>query len=51
MNKEMALHDIDELEAAINFEQDLIEQAIYKTQRKIREYRYRIDELKKIAEN
>ena len=51
MNKETALHDIDQLEDAISFEQDLIERAIYKTEQKIREYRYRIEELRKIVES
>jgi hypothetical protein len=49
MDKETALHDIDQLEDAICFEQDLIEKAIYKTQQKIRSYRDRIEELRKIA--
>ena len=51
MDKETALHEIDKLEDAICFEQYLIDIAIYKTEQKIRSYRDRIDELRKIAES
>jgi hypothetical protein len=46
---EMALHDIEQIEDAIRFEQDLIDKKIYKTEQKIKAYKDRIEELKKIA--
>jgi hypothetical protein len=45
----MALHDIEQIEDAIRFEQDLIDKQIYKTEQKIKAYKDRIEELKKIA--
>lgn len=50
MNKETALYDIDQLEDSILFEQDLLDRQTYKTEQKIKDYRERIEELRKIAE-
>lgn len=50
-DKETALHDIRCLEDAIIMEQALIENAMRKTEQKIREYRERIEELKEIAKS
>lgn len=51
MNQETALHDIEQIEEAILFEQEQADEKMRKAVDKINSYRERIEELRQIVNN